>query len=203
MNSKAAPIGVDFLAGASRHRRLFSNHKKQNMGKALGVAKGVIPTVIDATAGLGGDSFAMANWGCNVLMLEQSAVVFALLDDGLERFSLAADDEDRSVSSRMQVLNQNAEVSLASCEPAQVVYLDPMYPSEKKSAASKKEMTAFKALLDEPNDGALLLSAAREAAINRVVVKRPKRGEHLAGKKPTMSFEGKTTRFDVYVNAAF
>ncbi|PBJ86903.1 class I SAM-dependent methyltransferase, partial [Neisseria meningitidis] len=33
----------------------------------------------------------------------------------------------------------------------------------------------------------------------RVVVKRPRLGEHLAGQAPAYQYTGKSTRFDVYL----
>ena len=43
------------------------------------------PCVVDATAGLGTDSFMLAALGCDVTMLERTNVVCALLYDGLVR----------------------------------------------------------------------------------------------------------------------
>ncbi|ENW1681610.1 class I SAM-dependent methyltransferase, partial [Neisseria gonorrhoeae] len=36
-------------------------------------------------------------------------------------------------------------------------------------------------------------------AKKRVVVKRPRLGEHLAGQAPAYQYTGKSTRFDVYL----
>ena len=91
-----------------------------------------------------------------------------------------------------------------------VVYLDPMYPERQKSAAVKKEMAYFHALLGQPenernafsaNDAALF-QAARAVAKKRIVVKRPRLGAFLCGEKPAYQYAGKSTRFDVYLPKA-
>lgn len=52
-----------------------------------------------------------------------------------------------------------------------------------------------------PDDEAALLAAARAAAQKRVAVKRPRLGAFLAGAKPAYQYEGKSTRFDIYLPA--
>jgi 16S rRNA (guanine1516-N2)-methyltransferase len=84
-----------------------------------------------------------------------------------------------------------------------VVFLDPMFPPREKSALVKKEMRAFHDVVGADDDADALLAPALALAKHRVVVKRPGYAEFLAGKKPTMSIEGKNNRFDVYVNAGF
>ena len=83
-----------------------------------------------------------------------------------------------------------------------VIYLDPMFPARGKSASVKKEMALFQALLDggEPSSGAdelLLWALSRDVA--RVVVKRPRHAENLAGRRPSHVLAGKAVRYDVYV----
>ena len=45
---------------------------------------------------------------------------------------------------------------------------------------------------------ATLLAAARRAAGQRVVVKRPRKAEPLGGVQPSGSIEGRTVRYDLY-----
>ena len=81
-NTKA--IFVDFEAGKSRHRRLYGGGKGQDFSKALGLQKFPEATIIDATAGLGGDSFVMATLGCNVTMLERNPMsAYTVVQDSL------------------------------------------------------------------------------------------------------------------------
>ena len=80
-----------------------------------------------------------------------------------------------------------------------VVYLDPMYPERRKTAAVKKEMAYFHDLVGAAQDEAELLDAALNTAKKRIVVKRPRLGKFLDGRKPAYQYTGKSTRFDVYL----
>ena len=44
----------------------------------------------------------------------------------------------------------------------------------------------------------LLLDSALSIAENRVVVKRPRKAPFLADRKPSLQFEGKSSRYDIY-----
>ncbi|MEW5757450.1 MAG: class I SAM-dependent methyltransferase [Pseudomonadota bacterium] len=198
------PIYVDFLGGAVGHRRRFGGGKHQPIARAVGLGKGPAPSVVDATAGLGRDAFVLACLGCKVTLVERSAVIAALVEDGLQR---AARDAEIGalVTERMQLVQADSIDYLRALAPAQrpeVVYLDPMYPHRKKSALVKKEMRIFRALVGDDPDHPQLLAAALACAGKRVVVKRPKGAPEIEGPKPTMAIVSEHTRFDVYVIAA-
>jgi len=193
------PIWVDFTGGASDHRRQFGGGRGQMVAKAVGLKPGVCPLVLDATAGLGGDSFVLASLGAGVLLQERNPVVYALLSDGLNRARAVAsgDSQLQPIFSRMRLLDTQTD-STQAMPAADVVFLDPMFPAREKSAAVKKEMTAFHHLVGEDLDQDLLLSQALAAARFRVVVKRPRKAPYLAGQKPALAIAGKSSRFDVY-----
>jgi len=155
--------------------------------------------VVDATAGLGRDSFVLADLGCAISLVERSPLVFALLRDGLNRAAGCDDPWLRQVASRMTLhLSESVTWLAGLSSPPDVIYLDPMFPARKKSARVKKEMWLFQHLLAESQDEAALLAQALSSASWRVVVKRPARAEPLNGEKPHHTIEGKTVRFDVY-----
>ena len=79
----------------------------------------------------------------------------------------------------------------------QVVYLDPMFPDRKKSAAVKKDMQLLERLLGEVEESSVL-HVALESNARRVVVKRPKHAPFLEDLEPGLQFMGKSGRFDVY-----
>ena len=197
-------VRVDFGGGAAQYRR--------TKGGGELIAKAVNhttkPTVWDGTGGLGRDSFVLASLGLNVHTFEQHPAVACLLADGLER--ALQEPEIQDIARRMTFHYGNAVElmrELAAQSRPDIVYLDPMYPERQKSAAVKKEMAYFHALLGQPenernafsaNDAALF-QAARAVAKKRVVVKRPRLGEYLNGEKPAYQYTGKSTRFDVYL----
>lgn len=194
------PVYVDFVGGAVGHRRRFGGGRGQPMAKAVGLKSGVTPSVLDVTAGLGRDAFVLASLGCEVTLVERSPVVAALLADGLER--AAQDAECAPIVGRMHLRHGQAATFLADLNEnarPDVIYLDPMYPHREKSALVKKEMRLFREVVGEDPDADALLEAALKAARQRVVVKRPDYAEPLAGRKPTLSFDTKNHRFDVYV----
>ena len=192
---KLGAVYVDFAGGAMAHRRQFGGGRGQAIAKAVGLKKGACPSVIDATAGLGRDAFVLASLGCQVTLLERHGAVAALLADGLAR---AADDaEVAPIVARMQ-LQHGPALALLPTLAADVVYLDPMYPHRDKSALVKKEMRVFQALVGADPDADALLAAAKAAARQKVVVKRPDYAMPMAGVTPASTVATKKNRFDIY-----
>ena len=93
------PTRVDFVHGAVAHRRQFGGGKGQMIARAIGIASGVRPTILDATAGLGRDAFVLASLGCAVTLIERHPLVAALLEDGLQR--AGADQAIAPIAARM------------------------------------------------------------------------------------------------------
>ena len=50
---KLGAVFVDFVGGAMAHRRKFGGGRGEAVAKAVGIKQDNLPTVIDATAGLG------------------------------------------------------------------------------------------------------------------------------------------------------
>lgn len=197
---KLGAVFVDFASDALTFRRLHGGGRKEAIAKAVGIKGETLPRVLDATAGLGRDAFVLASLGCTLDMIERSPVVAALLADGLER---AAQNETLGswLNEKMH-LYHGASYDLLSTwegETPDVVYLDPMFPHRKKSAAVKKEMRLFQQLLGPDEDADRLLEPAMELAKRRVVVKRPDAAPWLANLKPNMAITSKKHRFDVYL----
>lgn len=194
------PIFIDFEQGKNAHRRQFGNGRGQALAKAIGLKKGATPTVIDATAGFGRDAFVLANLGCNITLIERNCLIATLLDDALQRATDNPEIED--VISRMSLINDNAINYISNLKEQSypdVIYLDPMYPSREKSALVKKDMRLLHDLIGPDIDSYLLLTAARKAALKRVIVKRPKSAPFTNQQKPTTSIESKNTRYDIYL----
>ena len=166
--SGVGSLKVDFGAGKMRYRRRGGHNEP--LGRAIGVGKRPQLRVVDATAGLGRDSFVLADLGCDVTMLERSPVAFALLRDGLQRAAASGDPWLQEVTARMRLHYVDSREWLASHpDSADVVYLDPMFPARKKTARVKKEMWLFQHLVGEAEDVQLLLEQAVISAAWRVV----------------------------------
>ncbi len=191
------PVYVDFTSGAVDHRRRFGGGKGQDIAKAIGLNKRANLSVLDATAGLGRDAFVLACLGCSVSLCERVGFVRAMLKDGLYRASLHHEVAD--IIEKMLLLDNDIQ-GIESGTLFDVVYLDPMFPhTEKSSAAAKKEMAFFRDLVGKDEDADALLPRAMQLAEYRVVVKRPKGAPFLNNTEPTYQLEGKSGRFDIYV----
>ena len=156
---------------------------------------------IDATAGMGEDAFLLAAQGYEVTLYEQNPVIAALLKDAIRRAKKNIDLKDIAI--RMKVVEGNSVECMSKLlDPVDVIYLDPMFPERRKSAAVKKKFQLIHHL-EAPcqNEGALL-AAAISAGPRKVVVKRPAKGPRLAGVKPSHSLAGKAVRYDVITPAS-
>ncbi|HHF6900962.1 TPA: class I SAM-dependent methyltransferase [Haemophilus influenzae] len=199
---KLGAVYVDFVGGTMAHRRKFGGGRGEAVAKAVGIKGSALPTVIDATAGLGRDAFVLAAIGCQVRLVERHPVVFLLLQDGLNR---AYQDEEigEMLQQNLHLLNvQHINELDPNSDYADVVYLDPMYPHKQKSALVKKEMRVFQHLVGADLDADELLLPALQLAKKCVVVKRPDYAEFLCGKQPHFSRETKNHRFDIYMGAS-
>ncbi len=197
---KDAPgaVSVDFVEGALAARAKKSSIKSEAVARAVGLKKHPGLRVLDATAGLGRDSFILAHLGCEVTMLESSPFVAALLRDGLKR----AVEQSVPVAARMSLREIDA-VKFMRSQPLgfDVVYLDPMFPPKIKSALVKKEMQLLQEVVSVTCDAQALFDAAFACARHRIVVKRARLSQDLVGMPPSFSYEGKSNRFDVYIKS--
>lgn len=180
-------LTVEFASSTLSRNRLLA---REPLARALGRDT---KRVIDATAGLGGDSVRLAS-RCDVTAIERHPVVAALLRDGVHR----AERDGGLAPDRIRVISGDARALLPSLAPdCDAVFLDPMFPPKRKrSAAVRKEQRLLRAVVGDDTDATELLAVAR-ACVRRVIVKRPLHAPPLAP-CPTASYTGKLVRYDVY-----
>lgn len=178
------------------------------------------PIAIDATAGLGQDSFLLAAAGFSVYMFEQDPIIAALLEDALDRAK--SDPVLANIVERMHLFAENSISALqrlgtslsrdeqmpqtSDSQPyltvkPDIIYLDPMFPERTKSAAVKKKFQLLHHLEHPCENEEELLGAAMNIQPRKIVVKRMAKGPFFAGKKPSYSIKGKSIRYDCYVYA--
>ncbi|MBF0359294.1 MAG: class I SAM-dependent methyltransferase [Magnetococcales bacterium] len=197
--STEGPVFAEFISGKMGYRRAQGLGRKQLIARAVGIKKGLLPTILDATPGLGRDGFILACLGCSVRMIERSVVVAALLEDGLNR-AMADPATSGVIKENISLEVADAKHIMKLCQqPEQVVYLDPMYPHRTKSALVKKEMRSLRAVVGGDEDAKELLESALSYATDRVVVKRPHPAPTLGNLTPDFAITGKKTRFDIYL----
>lgn len=203
----AGLLWVDFTDPGLTYRRQ-QPLRHEALIKAVGGCRRAVEEVsfenslIDATAGLGQDAFILACAGWHVTMIEQSPLVHALLEDGLQRaLAISAqskDDQLLAAMQRMQLLGvADSSECLQHLDPVAVIYLDPMFPEREKSARVKKNRYLLQQLHGPEAQGEGLLKQALQRS-RKVVVKRPRLAPVLDGCKPSANISGKTSRFDIY-----
>lgn len=191
-------LSVDF--SQERKRLSVGNLQREMLVKACRIKGQEHTDVLDATAGLGEDSILLAASGFAVNLYEYNPIIFALLKDGLLRASAVA--ELAETVGRMTLHEEDSILAMRNlAEAPDVVLLDPMFPQRQKSALVKKKFQLLQRLESPCSDGAELLQAAVDASPKKIVIKRPIKGEYLAGKKPDYSLEGKAIRYDCFVFA--
>lgn len=201
LSHKNTKLVIDYASGKLAYRTQHGGGRKQAIARAVGLKHGESPNVIDATAGLGKDAFILASLGCSVRMIERSALMACLLRDALRRAKMD-DALSKWISARLQLVTGDASQQiplLCQQTPAEVIYIDPMYPARSKSALVKKEMRFLHTLIGKDEDSSKILTVALKHALKRVVVKRPRSALPLDGIKPTHAIESKNTRYDVYM----
>jgi 16S rRNA (guanine1516-N2)-methyltransferase len=194
-------LHLDFVGGAVGYRFRRGSGRGHPLVKASGFKKERIPSVVDATAGLGRDAFLLASVGANVVMLERSSEVHALLKDALARASAASPDLAEVVG-RMTLIHGDARDYLPRLRP-DVVIVDPMHPPRINSALVKREMRVLGGIVGADPDADDLMRVALASAVERVVLKWPARAAPLM-QSPRSSHQvsGKTIRYEVFMVGA-
>lgn len=194
-------VKVDF---ANVKRRIASGKlSSELLVKAAKVKRSLHdpPLLLDATAGLGEDSMLLSAAGFEVMMYERNPVIALLLADAVDR---ARDDVVLGDAAKRVHVHEgdSIEALRAIAERPDVVYLDPMFPERKKSAAVKKKFQLLHRLETPCEDEETLLEAAISAHPQKVVVKRPLKAAPLAGIKPSYEISGKAIRYDCIASAS-
>ncbi len=194
-------VSADFASPRLLYR-LRQGMRREMLVRAVSVKGGALPTVVDATAGFGQDAFLLAAAGHEVTLIEQSPLVSALLDSALTCAKNSDDASIRQTAARMTLITGDSIERLATIHPLPVVVtLDPMFPQRNKSARVGKNMAMLQDILGHSTaveSESALLAAARSAALDKVVVKRPRLAPPLAGCEPDWQHIGRSSRFDVY-----
>lgn len=190
---------IDLLDGSVERRA--AGGRKSPLARAIGLRRHPDSSVLDTTCGLGRDSATLAALGCAVTSLERHPVLFALLQDALER---ARNTNAPPAWLAYWRTNIHADaitwLERKVIAPAfDVIYIDPMFESARRKARPQKALAWLGELVGGDSDAGALLSTARRHAGRQVVVKQHARSASLA--PPDRSVEGKAIRFDIYLAA--
>ena len=193
-------LRVDFVNGAVGHRLRFGGGRGQALAKAMGLRAGKTPKIVDATAGLGRDSFLLASLGAQVTMIERSKKMYTLLAQGMDRASHEGSDFQQIIG-RMNLLYGDAKELLPELS-ADAVLIDPMHPPRKNSALVKLELRLVRQIVGTDDDAADLIKVALGSAKKRVVLKWPAKADPIKGIHAcSHQIIGKSVRYDVFMLA--
>jgi 16S rRNA (guanine1516-N2)-methyltransferase len=198
MKKAATELKVDFVNGPVAHRLRFGGGRGQDIAKAMGLRGGKTPSIIDATAGLGRDSFLLASLGASVTMIERSEKMHALLQDGMQRAAREGGDL-ADIIGRMTLLNGDAKDLLPNLT-TDAILIDPMHPPRHNSALVKQELRQVRDIVGTDDDAIDLVRVALTCAKNRVVLKWPAKADPMQGlQECSHQIRGKSTRYDVFM----
>ena len=171
------------------HKKFFYKNSvyKQPLAKALGLKKGLPkPIVLDATAGMLGDSLLIYSFGCKVIAYDRNPIA-AILGLNTIKFS----DIDISF---------HFDSAINTTEIFDVIFFDPMYGGEKnEKALPKKEMRIFRDVVGPDEDASSIARGLRTKAA-RLVIKRSIKAKPILN-NPSIQISGKSTRYDVYLSS--
>lgn len=177
--------------GKLQHEILLKAAKPETEG-------GSRPRCVDATAGLGEDSFLLAAMGYEVEMFEHNPITAVVLQDALLRARNTPELKEIARHMTFTAGESKELLKTLSYEP-DLIYLDPMYPEKKKSAESKKKMQVLHQIEEPCSDEYELMEAAVASKPGKILVKRPPEAPFLAGMTPSYSVTRKAVRYDAIV----
>ena len=154
--------------------------------------------IIDATAGLGYDSFILASLGANVTLIERSKKMYEILQNGINEGILFGGEIEKIIK-RMELLFADSKDILPKLSP-EVIMIDTMYKDRKKTALVKNNMRLVREIVGPDSDYIELLKVALNCARHRVVLKQPRYADPIKEiRKCSHQILGRTIRYDVYM----
>ena len=204
-------LDEDGLSLVSDNMKLFGDFtkiikriKQSNLEKELIIHSAKIKgkkqdlVAIDATAGMGEDSMLLAAYGFQVNLYENNPIIAELLKDALERAQQIP--ELKEIVGRMKVFEEDSILAMQNLDyEPDVILLDPMFPERTKSALIKKKFQILHKIEIPCTNEKELLDSAIMANPKKIVIKRPLKGEYLAGIKPSYSIKGNSIRYDCII----
>ena len=191
-------LKCSFIEGPILHRLKYGRGRGQNLAKAVGMKFNKNRNIIDATAGLGYDSFILASIGAKVTLIERSQKMYEILQNGIDE-GISFGGEIEKIINRMELLFGDSKDILPKLTP-EVIMIDTMYKDRKKTALVKNNMRLVRDIVGPDSDYIDLLKIALNCATNRVVLKQPRYAEPIKEiRKCSHQILGKTIRYDIFM----
>ena len=189
------PLKIDIQKGALGWRLARAQHET-HLKKAIGKTDRPL-RILDATAGLLGDSMIMLALGHSVIAYEQSKILYTMLNNELNQIP-----ETNSNLLNFQLINSNVCEANFSEKSFDVIYFDPMYPEDKASSARRSDLKKINSILEIEglaSDPESTFTYLRSILKTKLIVKRPLKIDAFKG-SINYQITGKSVRFDIYLN---
>ena len=191
-------LKCSFIEGPILHRLKYGRGRGQNLAKAVGMKFNKNRNIIDATAGLGYDSFILASIGAKVTLIERSQKMYELLQNGIDE-GMSFGGEIEKIINRMELVFGDSKDILPKLTP-EVIMIDTMYKDRKKTALVKNNMRLVRDIVGPDSDYIDLLKVALNCATNRVVLKQPRYAEPIKEiRKCSHQILGKLSIFIIFI----
>ena len=152
--------------------------------------------VFDAMGGWGVDALVLAAHGASVCVVERQPLLHLLTLDLCRRAEVAGLIAAGAVTPLLADAWPLLTTDVAQY-PADIVYLDPMFPLRRKGALPGKRLQWLAQLACEPPaELGPWIDAGLASGAQRTVLKRRLKGPVV--RTPAWSLRGRTSRFDVY-----
>jgi 16S rRNA (guanine1516-N2)-methyltransferase len=189
------PLKIDIQKGALGWRLARPQHET-HLKKAIGKTDRPL-RILDATAGLLGDSMIMLALGHSVTAFEQSKILYTMLNNELNQLS-----EIDSNLLNFKLINSDVCKTKFNERSFDVIYFDPMYPKDKASSARRSDLKKINSILEIEglaSDPESTFTYLRSIPKTKLIVKRPLKVDAFEG---SINYQilGKSVRFDIYLN---
>ena len=189
------PLKINIQKGALGWRLARAQHET-HLKKAIGKTDRPL-RILDATAGLLGDSMIMLALGHSVTAYEQSKILYTMLNNQLNQLP-----ETDSNLLNFKLINSNVCETKFNEESFDVIYFDPMYPEDKASSARRSDLKKINSILEIEglaSDPESTFTYLRNIPSTKLIVKRPLKADAFKG---SINYQvlGKSVRFDIYLN---
>ena len=189
------PLKINIQKGALGWRLARAQHET-HLKKAIGKTDQPL-RILDATAGLLGDSMIMLALGHSVTAYEQSKILYTMLNNELNQIP-----ETDSNLLNFQLINSNVCETNFNEKSFDIIYFDPMYSEDKPSTARRSDLKKINSLLEIEglaSDPESTFTYLRNIPSTKLIVKRPLKADAFEG---SINYQvlGKSVRFDIYLN---
>ena len=158
--------------------------------------------VLDTTLGMGEDALLFLSAGCSVTGVERNPILQKLWLDAAFRMHENESWSDRGKRFQLMAFDSIQFLKKIEKNSFDVLYVDPMFPRQGKTALPRRELWTLRALTGDDMDSLDLVHAALacfdRGAVNRVVIKHPDLGGIKIDRKPSGEIKGKTVLFQIF-----